>query len=959
MIDYEKIIIQEFTNPMIIKGSRVFVNCKIKITYDDDEWFDFACQSESDSNVFYNIEIEFEEGSLNYSACDCPSYNGIERCKHIVACILHLKTIASKTSTATPTIENKSNGNIATFQTYPYAVLFEWCIFKSQNRTQQARIKQLSVKILSEANKTITATVEDKKNEFNVIVSKTLHAISCECACEHSVTLCDHSRAVLFHILNTTKNPYYIDTVRDITDEKIKLLSAYGIVPEDEEAELFEFFFDQLVLKVKPKNANIITLSSWKSGPLILQKIDSKKPRNQSPSIPEIPRDYILLFRSSKQVPYFRFEVYPIEGTIDNISALLSKRNTEDYVELKGYCNSLAPLIYLLTPGGILETIQGHNPRSYYYGNANSLRYLDPSQINKIRTLVIQKIRAALELLISENRIFATTKANKPKVSDLVHLKFSNDIVVPHLKVTPLGKFLQLKMCFKIGDDIYESNEFQNISNILLIRNKTIYLNESASLLPLLDDFTPVAEKLFPQLEATTLFKKYLLPLRDEMSMDLPEAILPETITPAEVSFAVRLKEMEPDYLLYQPVIMYDDVQAILDGEEIQFLKGEKEIIILRNPDQENKLKQAIQNLHPIFATQKNNPFYYLTFSQAIKDNWFFDSIKKLTDENIAVFGQKELSKFKYNSFKPKLEIKGGSGIDWFDLTIEVSYGAQVVPLKLLRQSIINKQDFIQLDDGTMGILPEEWTRKFRSLFQLSSIKNDNELQVSKLHYTLIHELHEAISEESLLAELENKKLQLQNIDTIEQTALPKNIKAKLRPYQLSGYHWFNQLHKIGWGGCLADDMGLGKTLQTIAFLQNLYNGNKGLKCIIVCPTSLIYNWEAEILKFTKGFPYLIYHGGNRQIPEQKKTKWNLLITSYGTLRNDIEKILTINFDVAILDESQSIKNPLSLATKAVHLIKTKQRFILSGTPVQNNTFDLYSQLNFCNPGLLGNQEFF
>jgi len=188
---------------------------------------------------------------------------------------------------------------------------------------------------------------------------------------------------------------------------------------------------------------------------------------------------------------------------------------------------------------------------------------------------------------------------------------------------------------------------------------------------------------------------------------------------------------------------------------------------------------------------------------------------------------------------------------------------------------------------------------------------------------------------------------------------VPKNIKATLRPYQLAGLNWFHQLHQIGWGGCLADDMGLGKTLQTLCYLQNLYNQNKNLRALIVCPTSLIYNWQAELDKFTEGISYIVYHGLEREFPKAKDSKWNLIITSYGTMRNDIEKFGKITFDVAVLDESQSIKNPVSQVTKAVALIKTRMRFILSGTPVQNNTFDLYSQLNFCNPGLLGNQDFF
>jgi SNF2 family DNA or RNA helicase len=187
----------------------------------------------------------------------------------------------------------------------------------------------------------------------------------------------------------------------------------------------------------------------------------------------------------------------------------------------------------------------------------------------------------------------------------------------------------------------------------------------------------------------------------------------------------------------------------------------------------------------------------------------------------------------------------------------------------------------------------------------------------------------------------------------------PEHLLPILRPYQASGFQWLNYLNEVGWGGILADDMGLGKTIQALSFLEH-YNLDRGnLKALVVCPTTLIYNWENEIRKFTPSLTYYIHHGPTRTRNIEEMVKHNVIITTYGTLRSDIKTFIQVPFDYAVLDESQAIKNPSSKVTRAASLLNTKFRLCMSGTPLQNNTFDIYAQMNFLNPGMLGSVEFF
>ncbi len=796
------------------------------------------------------------------------------------------------------------------------------------------------------------------KKTFLVDIKKIQDKITAQCSCGKINKPCEHTAAVLYNIVKNKKNNYYLDTLVETTPQKNMLLSKYGLTVTDLEAEMFEFYFANTDLKIKPKNNNIIELANWNTGGFIKRIIQEKKSK---PAFkPAVNNNYICILSLYAGSPKLRWQPYMIQGNVDDIKTIDKIVRTGVKDEIYTTCKKDADFIYLFTPNGMCDKLKEDGILKYYYNAENEMKGLSPANTHEVKRIMIEAYKKNIDHLSEADYFFtSTSKSHKHKVADLVQLTFSKQYFKLHLKVTEQGKFINIQPFIKIEEEIIPVIDFDNNGDFLLIKNQIAYLPVNEPAWRILGEFQQKSELLFPQTEADKLIKEYLWPLRNDIGLELPPASAPQILDASHTSFAVRLKEMEPNFLLFEPIIIYNDKEALLDGEDIELFDNNELNIINRDEEKELFLKQTIENLHPKFAEQSEEIYYYLTFKEALEKGWFFEAIKKLKEENIEISGQKKLTKFKYNNHKPKLDIKGGSGIDWFELKIEITYGNQLVSLKALRQAILNKSDFIQLGDGTLGMLPEDWVKKFRPLFQLGNVKNENELQVSKFHYTLIEELYGNISEDDILKELALKKEQLNQIENVQTIAKSKNISAKLRPYQLAGLNWLNQMHQIGWGGCLADDMGLGKTLQALCFLQKLHDEKKSVKAIIVCPTSLIYNWQAEIDKFTKGIKYLIHHGMDRELPKQKSTKWNLLITSYGTLRNDIELFSTLNFEVAILDESQAIKNPVSLITKAVRLINTKYKFVLSGTPVQNNTFDLYAQLNFCNPGLLGNQEFF
>ena len=490
----------------------------------------------------------------------------------------------------------------------------------------------------------------------------------------------------------------------------------------------------------------------------------------------------------------------------------------------------------------------------------------------------------------------------------------------------------------------------------LLQQDNTLYLPPDAEAISIIDSFKSGPLK-FPISLKKDIVKKHVLPWLKKYNVTIEEK-LNITLTKPTAIKRVRLSELNEANLMIRAEFAYDDEVVEYDRETtIVTEQADKVKIIQRNTEEEKQLYEYLRTLHPSFVNQRNNTYYYLPFVEVMKKGWFIAMMRKVQDQGYAIHGLAELQKFRYSTHIPKFTIAASSSAEWFDLKVTIQWGDQVVPLKEIRQAILNWQDTIMLEDGTLGHIPEEWITQYSLLLRTGKEEN-GVLKVNKVHYTLLEDILDKFDGKAR-AEIETRKRKLLEYDSIEKVPLSFQIKATLRPYQLSGYHWLQALDDLGWGGCLADDMGLGKTLQTISFLQFLKEKYVGSTQLVVCPTSLIFNWEGELQKFCPTLKFYIYYGTQREFTETHFEEYDVVLTSYGVVRNDLQQLSGFLWQYIILDESQAIKNPDAHTTKAVQQLRSVNRIILSGTPVQNNTFDLYSQFSFLNPGLLGNREFF
>jgi SNF2 family DNA or RNA helicase len=202
----------------------------------------------------------------------------------------------------------------------------------------------------------------------------------------------------------------------------------------------------------------------------------------------------------------------------------------------------------------------------------------------------------------------------------------------------------------------------------------------------------------------------------------------------------------------------------------------------------------------------------------------------------------------------------------------------------------------------------------------------------------------------------------LEGRESFEELAAPGGFRGRLRPYQVRGYSWLAFLRRWGLGACLADDMGLGKTVQTLAAIQRDREAGEQRPVLLICPTSVVGNWMKEAERFTPDLPVLIHHGGQRTRGDafRKKVKpHGLVLSSYALLHRDREVFGQVDWAGVVLDEAQNIKNPETKQAQAARALKADYRVALTGTPVENHVGDLWSILEFLNPGFLGTQTEF
>ena len=392
------------------------------------------------------------------------------------------------------------------------------------------------------------------------------------------------------------------------------------------------------------------------------------------------------------------------------------------------------------------------------------------------------------------------------------------------------------------------------------------------------------------------------------------------------------------------------EVKASYGDISFNMLKGPKDNeYVIRNINKEERIEETLNAL----AFYRNNDKFIFNGSDEKLFELLSEDLTDLKEKATIFYSDRFKERRIYGATSINATISEGSG-SYLDFTFNIENVNEDEYKKIIQAFKENRKFFKLKDESFIDFRDEEVRKLFNLVDSLSDDDNvkSNEIKVHKSKSIF---LNECLKDNNLLF-IEGKDIVKHIANKIENLAeidykVPKELKATLRDYQLTGFKWFKTLSHYEFGGILADEMGLGKTIQTIAFLLS----EKNKKSIIVTPTSLIYNWRSEFEKFAPTMRIKVVHGNkeDREFTKDEIKNVDVLITTYGTLRNDYNLYDDITFDFCIIDEGQNIKNPLSQSSEVVKGLKAKVKFALTGTPIENNLMELWSLFDYILPGYL------
>ena len=613
----------------------------------------------------------------------------------------------------------------------------------------------------------------------------------------------------------------------------------------------------------------------------------------------------------------------------------------------------------------------------------------DRETVKTIKKYTHRLLNEALSIIARDNLPISWDVERKVLVKDFV-LKVHPKALKPHLyfERTPDN----VKYRFRLSDEdrlwsISEREEVIPITNHpawVLVDHKLYRINHVNG--NMVKPFREKDEVIIPNSYVKSYFEKFILKVASKVDIDAQGFDLVEEheLLGCELSlikdfilgeWGIRLK------MRYQSTEFWwnekRDQKTSLNFAEDEIVRIVK---IIRDKALE---KKWVDKLSPFPLITNDSGYFVLSEDQKIQDETFIEDEYELYQwlvqhkHQIEALGFKVVAPIIEDKIlalgEAHLKIGLNQGNDWFDLHGEVTIGEFKIPFIKFAKHIKENNRFYELPNGEWFVIPQEWMTKYSSLFKFG-IQDQGKLQLAKSQFTLLNEI------EALSTEVE--------VDTEDdfEFEVSKQLKATLRPYQYDGVKWLVKHNRNELGACLADDMGLGKTLQTISVLlfakenrtreRETQSSDKGqqlnlfqsmedaqwlnaLNALIILPASLVFNWEKEIKQFAPSLTVYKHTGARRHKDIKVISRFDVVLTTYQTVLRDVSIMLQLEYEYIVLDESQQIKNKDSKIFKAINSLNARHRLSLSGTPIENSLSDLWAQMQFINPGLLGGYSFF
>ncbi|WP_235884480.1 DEAD/DEAH box helicase [Pedobacter hiemivivus] len=780
-----------------------------------------------------------------------------------------------------------------------------------------------------------------------VTITQTRDRVMLSCTCmSGSNGLCEYQAKVLYNIMNRQPLRLFFDET--LRSKKLKEFAIdYGLENEGHLDDHFQIDYIKGALEISPKVKALFPINKKTKQELGEALLPAKEWPISAGGLIKKDVKTIVVFSQHRFYSHLTVSLY--EGLASKDGKIKNPLKSLDPSEMIWRSENSSELKFL---NGILKFQNNYNAEA------------SESDLEGLKALA--KNPLGLDIYMHDSKVSPNISA-----SSITRVKLNVLGIDLILSVNEKGDFYEVSgrlmldgQSLAIEDLVIKHHYFIRLDN-------NLYLIDNPAFLRVIDFFKKHYDKMLIHKSKFDEFYETILSKLEEKVKINYSYLKPATKTQIEEKGydleneqLIYLSESE-DFVLITPVMRYSNTEIpVLSRKQIIGKdKYGNTFKLRRDEEQELQFVSNIAKQHPFFEEQLDEEMkmdcFYMHRKHFLDIGWFLDAFEAWRSKGITIMGFNKLNNNNLSQFKADISIKVISGIDWFETVAKVEYNGEAISLKHLHKSIRNKSKFIKLDDGTMGILPDEWVEKFTSYFSAGEVVDDT-IHTHKINYNMIAELYEEqLFDEAVKDQLAMYRGKLSGPESIIPVKIPDTLNAELRGYQHDGVNWLNFLDDFNFGACLADDMGLGKTIQIIAFILTQREKSAHNTNLVVVPASLIFNWQAEVAKFAPSIKIRTIYGADRLKNSHEFDQYELILTSYGTLLADINFLKAYRFNYVFLDESQTIKNPDSQRYKAVRLLQSRNKVALTGTPIENNTFDLYGQMSFACPGLLGSKQQF
>jgi len=899
----------------------------------------------------YRVNVVLFKGKIHSTSCTCTSAFE-STCVHVIAVLkaadrLLITRIGVKDKPKPVEEKVNAHASMYSFLDFSFDKLTNSFIFEHLRATSSSSFRTNSIGKIDygTAELLISRSFYDREK---VEVTYNNGDLTLECHCiQPKDRLCEHQEQAMYMLKDDTNVRVFFDADFRLRYLQKKVID-YGLQHETNLDDYFQLKLEYNSLLIQPKIKGLISLSELNKTKLAndLKLVDHKPAifkQQENTSTKKI-----IVFGQGKQDDDFFVNVMSSnltkEGKIKNPLRLEDAKKTllsiEDTQELRFFIG-----------------ISRFQELEYRYHGKQNLE----EEIEGLRAIVKNPLELDVYCLDS-------------KVSDAVTASSIKPVQLQKAKVDLHLKVVQKQQFYEITPKVYVDGSVVPYAQLKLVYRYFLRMEDKLLFVPDVDVLRVLNylkkhnhKLLIHQLKFDEFRTSVLANIEERVSIDYTFLKPASETQLIENGFLIERKKViylseSDDFVLLTPVIRYGTVEIPVRGKRRIYAYdalGEA-FEVDRDETEELRFIRTIEDQYPTFSKQEGFDYYYLHKKHFLDEGWFLNAFERWNLDEIELLGFNELKNNNLSPSKMKVNVGVASGIDWFDTSIRVSFGNQDVRLRDIQRALHNQSRFVKLGDGRLGMMPEEWIEKFSKFFRTGEI-HEQSIRTSKMNFSLIDELFEdEVLSNEVRDEISMYRRKMVEFEHITEVEVPKKLKATLRDYQKHGLNWLHFLDEFNFGGCLADDMGLGKTVQILAFILSLKEKSKEKKThLIVLPTSLLFNWKLEIEKFAPSLKTHTIYGIDRKKDHEGFEKYDIIFTTYGTMLSDISVLKNFHFDYIFLDESQAIKNPDSKRYKAVRLLQSRNKIVLTGTPIENNTFELYAQFSFVSPGFLGSTQRF